>query len=154
MGELTYYLPEILFGFFALVAVVWGILFIRDLIRHSGGKTTCTHCKGKASKLAAPQYLFLLPVSFGTKYDNPESYLRSHMAPILTKDQIPTGRRACHVDVYQCEQCGKKQVMITDFLQVRGEESLEATYVFAYENFESLLKRWEAVSGQTPAQGT
>lgn len=120
MGELTYYLPEIVFGVFALVAIIWGILFVRDMVRRSGGKATCTHCKGNASKLTSPPYLFLLPISFGTKFDNPESYLRSHMVPILRKDRIPTGRRACHVDVYRCEKCGKKQVIITDFLQVRG----------------------------------
>ena len=101
MGELTYYLPEIVFGVFALVAIIWGILFVRDMVRRSGGKATCTHCKGNASKLTSPPYLFLLPISFGTKYDNPESYLRSHMVPILRKDRIPTGRRACHVDVRQ-----------------------------------------------------
>lgn len=151
MGELAYYLPEIIFGGFALVAIIWGILFIRDMIRHSGGKATCVGCKGTASKLTTPQYLFLLPISFGTKYDDPESYLRSHMVPILRKDQIPTGRRACHVDVYQCEKCGKKQVNITDFLQVRGEESLEATYAFPYENFEPLLKRWEAIDSPSRA---
>lgn len=145
MGELTYYLPEIMFGVFALVAIIWGILFVRDMVRRSGGKATCTHCKGNASKLTSPPYLFLLPISFGTKYDNPESYLRSHMVPILRKDRIPTGRRACHVDVYQCEKCGKKQVIITDFLQVRGDESVEGTYVYPYENFEPLLKRWEAI---------
>ena len=38
MGELTYYLPEIMFGVFALVAIIWGILFVRDMVRRSGGK--------------------------------------------------------------------------------------------------------------------
>ena len=60
MGELTYYLPEIVFGVFALVAIIWGILFVRDMVRRSGGKATCTHCKGNASKLTSPPYLFLL----------------------------------------------------------------------------------------------
>ena len=147
MDELAYYLPEIVFGVFALAAVIWGVLFIRDMIRHSGGKSTCRHCRGKASKLTASQYLFLLPVSFGAKYENPESYLASHMTPILRKDQIPTGRRACHVDIYQCQKCGQKQVMITDFLQVRGSESLEGTYVFDYNTFEPVLKRWDAIGG-------
>lgn len=145
MEELSYYLPEIIFGVLALAAVIWGVLLIRDLIRHSGGKTTCMHCKAAASRMETPPYLFLLPVSFGAKYEDPEAYLLSRMQPILNKDQIPTGRRACHVEVYQCGKCAGKQVVITDFLQVRENESPEGTYVFAYETFAPLLRRWEAM---------
>ena len=149
METLIYNLPEIVFGIVALVTAILFIAFIRERILCSRGKTPCMHCKTAASRIVTPAYLFLLPVSFDARYTDPENYLLSHMQPVLGKGQIPTGRRACHLDVYQCSKCGRKQVVITDFLQVRGEENPEGTYVFAYDAFRPLIERWEAI-GRRP----
>lgn len=145
MMNLTYYLPEILLGGLAATALIWGILFVRSLLLNSKGKTACRHCKGIASKTSEHPYLFLLPISFGVKYEDPEHYLISHMEPILSKSQIPSGRRACWVTVYCCPKCGSRQVEVTDFLQVRGEECLEGTYIFSYEPFQPLIERWKTL---------
>lgn len=146
--NITYYLPELLLGGAVAAFLIWGIFFARDMFRYSRGGATCMHCQSVASKVTTPAYLFLLPVSFGAKYEDAQNYLLSHMKPILGKEEIPSGRRACHVEVYQCGKCGKKQVQVTDFLQVRGEESLEGTYIFPFEPFQQLLSRWEILGGR------
>lgn len=147
--DFTYYLPEILLGCAVAALLIWGIFFARDMFRYSRGGATCIHCQSAASKVTTPPYLFLLPISFGTKYEDPQNYLLTHMRPILGKGEIPSGRRACHVEVLQCGKCGKRQVQITDFLQVRGEETLEGTYTFPIEPFGPLLSRWDEL-GRRP----
>ena len=151
MEALIYNLPEIIFGIVAVSVLIWCVFFMRERMLYSGGKTSCMDCKAAASRVVTPPYLFLLPVSFDAKYEDPENYLLSHMKPILGKDQIPSGRRACHMEVYQCGKCGRKQVVITDFLQVRGRENPEGTYIFAHEAFQPLIQRWEAIGGQPKA---
>ncbi len=147
MSEFTYYLPVIIFGVLAAVAVIWGILFVREMSLRSHGKSACIHCKAAAEKLVTPDYLFLLPVSFGDKYEDAQRYLLSHMRPILYKNQIPSGRRACRLEIHQCSKCRRQQALITDFLQVRGEESVKSTYTFPLETFQSLIAQWEAIGG-------
>ena len=65
------------------------------------------------------------------------------MTPIMGREQIPSGRRACKVEVHSCSKCSKKQVIIEDFLLVRGEDYLKEYYKFAYEKFRPLLDAWE-----------
>ena len=142
-SDFSYYLPEILLAILVTIALGWVILVIRDLFRRSKGGITCLHCKGVSNKISRHPYLFLLPISFGDKYEHAASYLPSHMIPISRKEEIPTGRRACWVEVYSCPQCDTKQVLITDFLQVRGTEHLEGSYHLPYEPFYSLIEAWK-----------
>ena len=139
----TYYLPGIIFGLVVLAALVWVVLLIRDIILAGKGKAVCIHCRAAASKISTHEYLFLIPVFFGDKYDDEENYLPTHMTPIRGKDQIPSGQRACRVEVYLCPRCDKKQVHITDILMVRGEEYTKGAYVFAYEPFSRLIADWD-----------
>lgn len=136
----TYYLPMIIFAAVVIAALIWVIWIVRDVIRASKDEVTCMYCKATASKISKHEYLFLIPAFFGDKYNNEESYLYSHMKPIRGKDQILSGQRAYRAEVYSCSKCDKKQVGITDFLQVRGEEYIKGSYVFAYESFRHLLE--------------
>lgn len=138
--SLTYYLPEIMFVLLVIGAVILAVCFFRDLSRGKKGESTCVYCKAAASKVSQQPYLFLLPVFFGEQYEDAENYLLSNMVPIMGKEQIPNGRRACYVEVHACSQCDKKQVVITDFLQVRGEDYIKGNYVFSYEKFRPLLE--------------
>lgn len=139
---LAYYLPGIIFVVLALAALIWAGFFIRDSLRGKRGEATCMYCKAAASKISPHTCLFLLPISFGDVYSDAQSYLRAHMIPIMGKEQIPSGRRACYVDVYSCPRCDKKQITVKDFLQVRGEDYDKGHYVFAYEPFQPLLEAW------------
>ena len=64
------------------------------------------YCKAEAAKALPRTYLFLLPVSFGDTYENAEKYLLTHMTPIMGREQIPSGRRACKVEVHSCSKAG------------------------------------------------
>lgn len=144
--DVTYYLPEIVFGVLALIVVIWAVALVMDLMRGKNGEGTCIHCKGKTVKDGYGPCLFLLPLHFGEMYEDSEEYLRTHMKPIFSKDQIPTGTRACWVEVYRCERCDKRQVKITDFLDVRGEENIKKTCEFPYETFRPLVEQWRELS--------
>lgn len=143
---LTYYLPEIILAVVVAAVLIWGVCFIREMVLHSKGKTTCVYCKHSTSKVSSKKYLFLLPISFGTTYEDAKHYLPSHLRPIMGTDQIPTGRRACWVELYTCSKCGKEQVAVTDFLLVRGTEDVKGTYQLPYEPFQNLIERWEYIA--------
>ena len=68
------------------------------------------------------------------------------MTPIKSKEQIPTGLRACRLEVYRCSTCDKRQVEITDFLNVRGEEAVKGHYEFSYDSFAGLIEEWKELS--------
>lgn len=143
MSSLSYYIPGIIVLVVSAAIVLFLFSFIRNYIREKNGKTTCLKCKAAAPGITRYPYLFLIPVSFGDVYSDAENYLRSHMTPIMDKGQIPTGRRACKVKVFECSRCNNRQVEITDFLQVRGEEYPKSYHNFAYESFRPLLEAWE-----------
>lgn len=143
MSSLTYYIPIVIVLVVIAAVALFLFTFIRNLIREKRGQSTCLKCKAAASKTTRYPYLFLIPVSFGDVYNDAENYLRTHMRPIMNKGQIPTGQRACKVEVFDCPRCNNRQVEITDFLQVRGEESPKSYYDFAYEPFRPLLEAWE-----------
>lgn len=143
MDNLVYYFLIIIFVIIVVAALVLGPGIVREVLRANRGEITCIYCKAAASKSSQQEYLFLIPISFGNQYGDAENYLRSHMRPIAGKDQIPIGQRACRAEIYRCSQCGKAQVEITDFLQVRGEEYIKKCYVFSYESFRHLLEDCE-----------
>lgn len=125
---------------------------VRQTSREKKGQSTCMKCKAAASRVSQYRYLFLIPISFGDTYSDAENYLRTHMHPIMNKNQIPTGQRACWIDIFECSRCGTKQVDITDFLQVRGEEYAKAYHKFAYESFRPLIEAWTEAANQNFAR--
>lgn len=145
MGSFSYYLPIIVVIVVIAAVIIFGRSFIREYLRIKKNGSTCMYCKAEAAKVLPRTYLFLLPISFGDTYDDAEKYLLSHMVPIMGKDQIPTGRRACKIEVHGCSKCSKRQVVIEDFLLVRGEDYMKEYYVFDYEKFRPLLDAWEAL---------
>lgn len=143
--SLTEYLPEIIVAVVVIVVLTWVASFVKNLLREKRGQITCIHCKAAAEKVTRYPYLFLLPVTFGNHYSDPEKYLLKNMRPIMSKDQIPTGQRACKVEVFNCSRCNKLLVEITDFLQVRGEEYPKEYHTFDHDPFRPLLESWEGI---------
>lgn len=139
---MSYYIPEIIAVIVFIIIIVAVISVVRETIRGKRGESTCMKCKAAAVKNTQCRYLFLIPVSFGDTYDDAENYLRTHMRPIMSKEQIPSGQRACWIDVFDCPCCGNRQIEITDFLQVRGEEYAKGYHKFAYDSFRPLLDAW------------
>lgn len=149
MASLSYYLPVIVIVIVIGAALVFGISFLREYLRIRKDGSSCIYCKAEAARESQRPYLFLLPVSFGDTYENAEKYLLSHMVPIMGREQIPTGRRACKAEVHICSKCNKRQVVIEDFLLVRGEDCLKEYYKFSYEKFRPLLDSWDEMERRT-----
>ena len=149
MADLSYYLPILIIVIVIGVVLVFGVYFLREYLRIRKNGSTCIYCKAEAAKESPRTYLFLLPISFGDTYDNAEKYLLSHMVPIMGREQIPTGRRAWKIEGHLCSKCNKRQVVIEDFLLVRGEDYMKEYYKFSYEKFHPLLERWEEMEGRT-----
>lgn len=143
MDSLSYYLPVIIILVVIAAVLVFGGSFIREYLRIRKNGSSCMYCKAEAAKALPRTYLFLLPISFGDTYENAENYLLTHMVPIMGREQIPSGRRACKVEVHSCSKCSKMQVIIEDFLLVRGEDYMKEYYKFSYEKFRPLLDAWE-----------
>lgn len=134
------YLPEAI----VLLSLVGALFFLLKILRVLADvlmkRTRCIVCKKVTTKETGNSRLFLLPVSFGDTYESPETYLPANIRPIQSKEQIPTGRRACSVSVYRCPSCGGRQVEITDFLLVRGQENVKGCYTFPYESFAGAME--------------
>lgn len=140
---MNFYIPAFI-AIVVVIVIIWvAFALIRGAIREKRGQSTCIKCKAAASKITQYPYLFLLPLSFGDTYSDAENYLRAHMTPIMDRRQIPTGKRACKVDVYECPRCNTRQAEITDFLLVRGADCNEGHYKFSYDSFRSVLEAWE-----------
>lgn len=133
-----YYLPEIIFLTCAAAAVIAVVRALPSIFGILKGKEQCPKCRAATVREDVPARLFLLPVSFGDTYENAEDYLLSHMVPIQSKEAIPTGRRACRMELYRCPKCDARWVKITDFLQVRDTEDIKGFYTFPYEHFSGL----------------
>ena len=145
--HLPYYLPVIVLAVVIGAVVVFGILIAKERQREKRGESACIYCKADAPRISQHTYLFLLPVFFGALYEDAQNYLLSNMKPIRGTEQIPTGMRACYVEVYLCPRCDKKHVAVRDFLRVRGEDHIQRIYRFPYEPFRPLMDSWEQNNG-------
>lgn len=145
--DLIDYLPAIVIPIVILAVVVAGISIAKERQREKRGVSACIYCKADAPRISQYTYLFLIPVFFGDTYEDAQNYLLSHMKPIRGTEQIPTGMRACYVEVYHCPRCDKKHVAVRDFLRVRGEDHIQRIYRFPYEPFRPLMDSWEQNNG-------
>ena len=99
----------------------------------------CEQCKTKMEDVSS--YLYLIPVHIDDKHEESAEYYIKNAIPIQSKEQIPTGNRACYMYVFQCPQCGHRKVSIVDFLNVRGQELVKGGDIYPYEKFEQFFYR-------------
>ena len=101
---------------------LWNYCFGDFYMKDNVITPNCKACRIRMEK-TGPARLFLLPCWHGESYQpSAEYYLRNCSGPIAGVEEIPTGRRACRVQLCRCPQCGVRRVMVQDFLQVRGAE--------------------------------
>ena len=60
---------------------------------------------------------------------------------IESLDQIPNGKCACYMYVFQCQGCGYKEVSIVDFLQVLDNMIVKGGGTYPYETFREFLSQ-------------
>lgn len=85
--------------------------------------------------------IFLIPVWTDHTYEASADFFLARACPLGEEDAIPTGQRACRMEVYQCQQCGARQVRVVDFLLSRDVVLEQAEYVYDYAPFAQMLSR-------------
>lgn len=114
----------------------WGLYFISKHINTETIK--CKQCKGTMT--SRKQYLALLPVFFDETYEASAVYYQNCTIPIESEEEIPTGRRACYIHVFQCENCGKKLISVVDFLKVREQFLIKGGENYPYDDFRTYIE--------------
>lgn len=104
----------------------------------------CEICRAVMLRKTSPR-LFLLPIFHDNTYTPSEAYYLNHCQPITDTGAIPTGQRACRIWTLTCPGCGKKCVLVEDFLRVRDTEVTEERNVYEYGAFASLLYDTDAL---------
>lgn len=99
----------------------------------------CDVCKG--NMLNTRRDLFLIPAQIDERHEESAAYYLRNATPLESSEQIPTGNRACYMFILQCQQCGRREVVVQDFLRVRGKEYIKGGDVYSYEELRELLER-------------
>ena len=98
----------------------------------------CNVCKGTVKD--REEYLFLIPNYFDKPHVKELQYYLDNGVYISDLNQIPAGRRACKMVVMQCQNCGRREVAVIDFLQVREMAVLKGVEVHPYDQVKELLE--------------
>ena len=106
---------------------------LTDSKRIARGNLTprCDVCRTRTQTQGTP-HLFLLPVYQDKDYTPSADYYRRNCWPISQVRDIPIGQRACRMWQLECPKCGKRAVLVVDFLLVRGQEVTEKLEVCDY----------------------
>uniref|UniRef100_UPI00405675DD hypothetical protein n=1 Tax=Acetatifactor sp. TaxID=1872090 RepID=UPI00405675DD len=133
-------------GVILVILIVFGRiflpLFLRLYVKRAEKKgDICDKCKGKM--VTTHTSLYLIPVTFDQEHDQSAEYYIRNARLIQSEEQIPAGNRACRMQVLLCENCGCREVVVTDFLRVREQELLKGAEVFPYEQFAEFFLQQE-----------
>lgn len=122
-----------------VLCVFFGRLILVFIIRHTNTETQkCKKCKGVMT--AVESLLYLIPVHFDDEHEESAKYYIQNAKPIADDSQIPSGNRACYLHVFQCQDCGYKNISIVDFLKVREKEMIKGGEIYPYEEFEHFIR--------------
>lgn len=122
-----------------LIFMVLGRLIIYLVVRFSDTETQkCKKCKGVMTDIES--FLYLIPVYFDDDHEESAEYYIKNAKRIKDDSQIPSGNRACHLYVFQCQNCGHKNISIIDFLKVREKEIIKGGEIYPYGEFEYFIK--------------
>lgn len=114
----------------------WLLYFIN---KHTESETMkCKQCKGIMT--SNQQYLALLPIMFDETHEESAVYYQNNTVPIEDEEQIPTGRRACYMNIFQCGSCTNKMVSVIDFLKVRDQYLIKGGDTYPYEEFRTYIE--------------
>lgn len=98
----------------------------------------CDVCKG--TLIDREEYLFLIPNYFDKPHVKELQYYLDNGVYISDVSQIPSGRRACRMAVLQCQNCGRREVAVIDFLRVRETEVLKGAEIYPYDKVKEFLE--------------
>ena len=118
--------------------------------RIASGELTprCDICRTRTQNQGSPR-LFLLPVYQDKDYTPSANYYSRNCWPISQVMDIPVGQRACRMWQLKCPKCGKRAVLVVDFLLVRGQEVPEKLEVCDYAPLGGLLDGTDVETSHT-----
>ena len=127
------WIPGIILFLVVFARYIWPLI-VRAVVKSAEKKgNICDACKGKM--LEVREHLRLLPVHFDQSHVCSADYYIHSTMPIQDITEAPTGNRVCRIFLLQCQTCGRKEVVVIDFLPVRGQEIIKNADVFSYEEF-------------------
>lgn len=127
----------------------WDKLTGAKLIARGKKAPRCRECRATAEIRHGP-WLYLLPVLHDKSYTPSGDYYCRMCRPLDRVEDIPTGQRACRMWTLVCPVCGKRSVLVVDFLRVRGEEVTEEYGVYDARELAPLLMDTRPESGPAP----
>lgn len=147
MGEI---IAKIILGVICFISVACPLIiifgrYIWPLIKRAMYKIAentenkCSVCKGTMTDTRRD--LFLIPARIDQSHEESAEYYLRNAIPLESSEQIPTGNRACYMFILQCQQCGRKEVVVQDFLRVRDQEYVKGGGVYPYEKLKDLLEK-------------
>ena len=83
---------------------------------------------------------FFVWAGFDEGHEESAAYYLNHTVPIESEDDIPTGRRACYIYVFQCGNCTNRLISVVDFLKVRDQFVVKGGDTYPYEDFKSYIE--------------
>ena len=83
---------------------------------------------------------FFVWAGFDEGHEESAAYYLNHTVPIESEDDIPTGRRACYIHVFQCGNCTNRLISVVDFLKVRDQFVVKGGDTYPYEDFKSYIE--------------
>lgn len=127
------WIPGIVLFLVIFARYIWPLI-VRAVIRLAEKKgNICDVCKGQMIEVR--EHLRLLPVHFEHSHICSADYYIHSTMPIQDMSEVPTGNRVCRIFLLQCQTCGRKEVVVIDFLPVRGQEIIKNADSFSYEEF-------------------
>ena len=150
--DVLMWIPGILFFLCIFGRFVWPNLVRVWLKRAEGKGVKCDVCKGPV--MDREEYLFLIPSSFDAPHVKELQYYVKNGRFISDVSQIPTGNRACRMAVTQCQNCGRREVVVIDFLLVRGTEVFKGAEAYPYEQLRTFLEQFPVTMNATVGNGT
>lgn len=136
---------DIIYNIFSVIIVLmllfifFGRLIMVLIIRFANTETQkCKKCKGVMT--AVESFLYLIPVYFDDEHEESAQYYIQNAKPISDDSQIPSGNRACYLHVFQCQNCGHKNISIVDFLKVREKQVIKGGEIYPYGEFEHFIR--------------
>lgn len=138
--QILMWLPGIVLFLCIFARYIWPNI-MRVWIKNAEEKgVKCDVCKGQV--MDREEYLFLIPSSFDAPHVKDLQYYINNGRFISDVSQIPTGNRACRMAVTQCQNCGRREVVVIDFLRVRDSEVFKGAEAYPYEQLRGFLEQF------------
>lgn len=90
----------------------------------------CSKCKGPIEQVGEIK-LYLIDAYIDQEHPETIAFYQKSQR-IMDDNSIPSGRRACYMQAFKCNNCGRHFINVVDFLKVRDSEIIKGGTEFTY----------------------